>query len=415
MRPFSDGHVHATFQSHLEKICAEIDGLENEYVLKISQVELEQHFISTASINPIVLHIDKKYIEDQKGTKIDVSRDFRRAIFDGERVFVQGTQIEISIPFEGDPELWKIQPSRFGISGYPEIDVRQNSVCVAFSFPDDNPEPEELKGEIDRQINLLAQTVANLQDDVKNHNEKVSGIIKDAIEKKRQKALAATNAIESLGIEIIRRNEPLTFVLPVTRRKSPIQLPAVSSEPYAPEPAIAEDEYAHILNILRSMSLVIERNPHTFASLDEEAIRTHFLIQLNGHYEGGATGETFNAIGKTDILIRVGDRNTFIAECKFWRGPKDFSGAIDQLLGYLTWRDTKSALIIFNKNKNSSAVLKKMHEIMTTRQEHRRTISHDTADDSRYIFVKDCDPGREIIITTMLFDVPAQNNTACKL
>ena len=414
MRPFSDGHVHATFQSHLEKICAEIDGLENEYVLKISQVELEQHFISTASINPIVLHIDKKYIEDQKGTKIDVSRDFRRAIFDGERVFVQGTQIEISIPFEGDPELWKIQPSRFGISGYPEIDVRQNSVCVAFSFPDDNPEPEELKGEIDRQINLLAQTVANLQDDVKNHNEKVSGIIKDAIEKKRQKALAATNAIESLGIEIIRRNEPLTFVLPVTRRKSPIQLPAVSSEPYAPEPAIAEDEYAHILNILRSMSLVIERNPHTFASLDEEAIRTHFLIQLNGHYEGGATGETFNAIGKTDILIRVGDRNTFIAECKFWRGPKDFSGAIDQLLGYLTWRDTKSALIIFNKNKDSSAVLEKMHEIMTTRQEHRKTISHDSDGDSRYIFVKDSDPGREIIVTTMLFDVPTQNNTPCK-
>ena len=94
------------------------------------------------------------------------------------------------------------------------------------------------------------------------------------------------------------------------------------------------------------MSLVIERNPSSFASLDEEAIRDHFLIQLNGHYEGGATGETFNASGKTDILIREGNKNVFIAECKFWRGPKIFADAVNQLLGYLTWRDSKCALLI---------------------------------------------------------------------
>jgi hypothetical protein len=102
-----------------------------------------------------------------------------------------------------------------------------------------------------------------------------------------------------------------------------------------------EKEYQHILEILRSMSLVIERNPTSFASLDEESIRDHFLLQLNGHYEGGATGETFNASGKTDILIREGNKNVFIAECKFWHGQKAFGEAIGQLLGYLTWRDSK--------------------------------------------------------------------------
>ncbi len=71
------------------------------------------------------------------------------------------------------------------------------------------------------------------------------------------------------------------------------------------------------------MSVVVERNPTSFATLDEEGIRDHFLLQLNGHYEGAATGETFNAAGKTDIMIRAEDRNVFIAECKFWRGPVD--------------------------------------------------------------------------------------------
>lgn len=61
------------------------------------------------------------------------------------------------------------------------------------------------------------------------------------------------------------------------------------------------------------MAIVIERSPASFTSLDEEAIRTHFLLQLNGHYEGLATGETFNASGETDILIRVDNRNAFVA------------------------------------------------------------------------------------------------------
>jgi hypothetical protein len=37
----------------------------------------------------------------------------------------------------------------------------------------------------------------------------------------------------------------------------------------------------------------------------EEDLRQHFLVQLNGQYEGQATGETFNFQGKTDILIRA--------------------------------------------------------------------------------------------------------------
>ena len=157
---------------------------------------------------------------------------------------------------------------------------------------------------------------------------------------------------------------------------------------------------------MRSMSLVIERNPVTFSSLREEAIRDHFLLQLNGYYEGSATGETFNASGKTDILIRVGDRNIFIAECKFWRGSAEFNNAVDQLLRYLSWRDTKCALVIFNKTKDSSSVRNKMHGVMEAHPEYRRTVFHNPDGDSRYILVKDSDPGREIIITTQLYDIP---------
>ena len=154
------------------------------------------------------------------------------------------------------------------------------------------------------------------------------------------------------------------------------------------------------------MALVIERNPKAFVTLNEEAIRTHFLLQLNGHYEGSATGETFNMSGKTDILIRVENKNVFIAECKFWRGRKVFDDAITQLLGYLSWRDTKTALLVFNKTKHSTDIRKKMHAAMEARLEHRKTVNHEEDGDSRYVFAKPDDTDAELIITTQLYDVP---------
>jgi hypothetical protein len=57
------------------------------------------------------------------------------------------------------------------------------------------------------------------------------------------------------------------------------------------------------------------------------------------------------------ISCARGDRNVFIAECKFWKGPKAFGEAIDQLLGFTTWRDSKTAILVFNKGVDTSKVL----------------------------------------------------------
>lgn len=407
-RPFREGDTFATFQNLVEKTKGEINALENEYVLKASMTELEEYFLDKTTIEPLVLHADKYYIENQSGTKIDVTHDFCRAVFPGERAIVQGTSLDIAIPYEGNRGLWNIRPSTFTLSGYPEIEVRDDTILLTFSFPDDSADSEGLKKQIESQVQSLAGAVRNLRVDVENHNKTVRGIIKSTLENKRQKALAATNAVTGLGIPMKRKDAPPAFTVPIKRRKSPMKRPTVPTEKYKPEPVLDDTEYEHILEIMHSMSLVIERSPASFASLDEEAIRTHFLIQLNGHYEGDASGETFNASGKTDILIRVDNRNVFIAECKFWRGPKSFSDAIEQLLSYLSWRDLKCALLIFNKTKDSSKIKEKMHEIMSQRPEHRKTVKHVPEGNSRYIFVKESDPAREIVITTLLFDLPIE-------
>ncbi len=406
MYPFNDGDTNSTFRSHQEKIIAEINSLDNEYVLKASVTELEQHYAEKLTINPLVMHSDQKYIIGQSGVKIDVSHDFLRAVFPGERANVQGTKIDLAIPYEGDQILWRLRPSTFTFSGYPEINVSPNTIVISFQFPDDAANQDRLKSDIQSAIRSLENAVDNIKKDVDAHNSIVSARVKAAIQNKRSTAQSVTGALMALGIPFKRQDEPPAFAIPTARKPNPTKLPSVPTGKYEAEPFLDQKEFDFILKVLYAMATVIERSPSSFKQIEEEAIRDHFLIQLNGHYEGGATGETFNAAGKTDILIRAGNRNVFIAECKFWHGPKAFDGAIDQLLGYLTWRDSKCALLVFNKNKDSTSVRQKMHEVIIARAEYRKTISNSPGGDSRYVLVKQNDPGREIIVATQLYDIP---------
>ena len=161
------------------------------------------------------------------------------------------------------------------------------------------------------------------------------------------------------------------------------------------------------------MSLAMERSPETFSRLGEEQIRDFFIIVPNSYYEGEATGETFNSKGKTDILIRHEDRNAFIAECKIWRGERNLSSTIDQILRYTSWRDTKTAIFVFNRSKNLSRILGKIDRVVGSHKFHKgkhgltsEKLRNETT--FSYVFHQPHDVNREILLTAMVFHIPEQ-------
>jgi hypothetical protein len=223
--------------------------------------------------------------------------------------------------------------------------------------------------------------------------------------------LADAHMAASLGLPIKRRDGmPTTYSVPVQRRKPKIERPPASAGKFQPEPVLAMEEYENILTIVRNMVRVMEQSPKAFEKMGEEDLRTHFLVQLNGQYEGRATGETFNFQGKTDILIREEGRNVFIAECKFWHGEKQFLETIDQLLSYLSWRDTKTAIFIFNRNANFSDVLSKIGEVAPKHKCFKRDMGKKGESEFRYIFHHPNDQNRELVLTVLAFDVPTEDH-----
>jgi hypothetical protein len=155
-----------------------------------------------------------------------------------------------------------------------------------------------------------------------------------------------------------RADAASVFAVDPPKRARPSLTEAVSSSPaFAPDPGISEDGFSAILQEIDSVATAVQRLPRTFATMPEESLRDVLLVVLNNRF-GPASGETFSRKGKTDIFIPyAGDeRAVFIAECKWWSGPKAFRDAIAQLLGYVTWRDTHAALVVFVKRGQPTTI-----------------------------------------------------------
>lgn len=401
---FTGPDWHSVDRHQRQQMVAEIEKVDPDRLLNTSVDDLALYFSEKYKINVPVLD-EENLVVDQREKQIDVSRDPNRYITDRSRpIYITGSEIEVEIPFTGEPQAFKIQPNPYTLSP-PRASVRGN--LLMFTIVGTNLEATQVRGEIEQTIREVQSYLTNLRTNVAELNGQLQGEARTAIEARRNKLLANRNTVASLGFKMKERHHaPKTYVpAEVRKRISPVMPPA-SSAPYKPEPALGPNDYEHILGVMQGMTQVMELSPSAFHDVDEEALRSHFLVQLNGHYQGQATGETFNYEGKTDILIRSEGRNIFIAECKFWSGSRKLAETIDQLLGYSSWRDTKTAVVVFNRNRDFSKVLAAIPDAVRAHPQYKKDLPGSTETVFRYLFANRDDRNRELYLTVMAFDVP---------
>lgn len=177
-----------------------------------------------------------------------------------------------------------------------------------------------------------------------------------------------------------------------------------------PSKDMPDEVYKDVLGTLYNTYRNAEQKPSIYKGKGEEDLRDIGLMMLESRYESTvAAGEAFNKVGKTDIILKSDNgSNLFVAECKVWHGAAQFHDALNQLFGYLTWRDTKSTLIFFVRNADFTGVLAKIKE---EAQKHPLFIKHvgDRAETSfSYLFKYKDDLARQIQIEIMAFAFPPQ-------
>jgi hypothetical protein len=183
------------------------------------------------------------------------------------------------------------------------------------------------------------------------------------LQDRKNEILTQRQIAASIGVRVRPKSDvPSTFAIPTVAMEKIVPKPSASMEAFVPEPTIDQSVYLKILEVIQDSGRNFERLPSLYTGKDEEDLRDYLIFQLEPRFEGSTTGETFNKSGKTDILMRYQGQNVFVAECKFWRGQKAHREALDQLLGYLTWRDSKTALVCFVDNKEIVTILKAAEE-----------------------------------------------------
>ena len=335
----------------VESIKYEIASERKEYVLNVTEDEYIKSLTSKYKLEELsIMTASAKIPEPHRVTE---QRGYG---------FVEGYQFDVIIPFAGSSVLLKLKPgTRTRYNMYRIIFVDVEAKLIKTSFTIEKKDESEFEKNKSSVLEDCISNVKQLNIEVSNWNTALPKLIANNFKNKKDEYLSENKFFESLNLDI----DPNTKVIfnPQPIKKIEIPKPTVDNKTskFKFEPALDNAMYADILKVIYNLCKSMEKKPATYKDKDEESLRDLIVTFLETRYiSSTVSGETFNKSGKTDILIKYEDgTNLFIAECKFWSGEKKLVEAIDQLYNYLTWRDTKTCLIIFVKNKNFSEIIEK--------------------------------------------------------
>lgn len=403
---FCSMNLHEFLEGHKQTVRDLIGGFAQEAMLQASEEELNRHFLAEYDLDPPRLLEDSIYVDEPSETEIDVTGDPR---YDWNSPFnrrptVRGTRIVVHVPFDGESIYFKCQPNRFGFNP-PRARVEEGELLLVYEVA--RPDADALTRLWQRDVAQINDYLESIRLQVEECRGQLQTIIAGAVASRKERLAGDRGVVAKLGLPVRRSGDETSRVsLPRKQRPRPASQPPLRGN--NADPTIDDEEYDHILDVISSVTVAIERSPTTFRDMGEEQLRDQILIQLNGHYEGGATGETFNRGGKTDILVRVDDKNVFIGECKFWKGKEAFLPALDQLFGYTCWSDTKTALIIFNRNRDHTRVLETIKDQVPQHPKHIRTLAEKAENHFRYLFEHPEDSRRGVYVAVLAINMPRE-------
>lgn len=404
---FNNYYLRDVLESKKQDLLRKIDNEQSEYIANVNIDDYLEYLYSEFEMQTPTIDEDNIVIDQYEGKVERYNQSYTYINY------VDGVIQHILIPYQGDVELFMARPSTY-TTLFPIAGINKEFIVIEMGLSISEVESWNINEIVKTRIDCIKTYLSYIDSDLKEFNKAIKEIAKEHVIYKINNYKKICKMNSTLTYKINRNlNAPLTYKVPNVTKKIKFQKPKADLKTIIPEPEIEQKEYDNIIEICSNMAKVMERSPRDFANMKEETIRSHFLVQLNGQYEGQATGETFNSSGKTDILIRNDNQNVFIAECKFWKGKKGYLSTIDQLLRYVTYRDTKTAVFMFVRNKNFTEIFQQMKEVVTEHSNFVRFIDFFVPPKGssafRCEFKNQNDEEKHFYITIMAFCIPGES------
>lgn len=393
---FHTGHLASALHKTAQDMAKHLHGWDPDDLLNTPVEDVVERLVDMGSVRCPALLTEQAWMPDAT----EVKQEFTQF---GERYTRTVTRLVLVIPYEGERVVFTMRANQGTFTRPQVLELGDNELRLAVDGL--SKDSARVRAQFDEQIHAIQQHLTWSRAQIDQHNHQIKDDVPGMVAQRREQLLAVRNMQAEIGYPIHRRADADTYAVPIRRRTvRPTRQPAASHRAsFKPEPAMAEQDYQAALRVLRNQRNALERSPSLAAQFKEEEIRDILLIGLNAQFEGDAGGELFNGRGKTDILIRVGDRNIFIGECKVWAGPKTMDEALDQLFSYLVWRDTKAALLLFIRTKNVTAAIDKAITKIEEHPNHKRSSLRHGDDQFEFTMRAQDDPEREIHLALIPF------------
>jgi hypothetical protein len=377
----------------------------NKQILSADYQTMKQEIFKIFSKEPIsitsteskVLKKPEKPIEGIIDANYDFDEKWEGYIFN--EIFYCGGSIEM---LQYRPTEYLMKELNFHNLSSVRLGVIQVKI-----YMDKNLDPVEFERKKTIAQKFIRVNIQNLNAEIGKSNDRINEVFDRYYLIKRQEVEKEESFFKTFALNINRETDSLIKTVNVKIKESPKPIETKNHRKTALViPVVSEAFYEDVIRVINQFYKSVEKRPSIYAPKDEEALRDYIIPTLELRYQNSSvTSETFNKTGRTDILLKAESGDVlFVAEFKFWHGQSELIKALDQLFGYMTIRETKSALIVFVKNKKDfSSILAKINETITTRANYLKTLKAQSDSSITYRFYLPADRGTEISLTVTAF------------
>jgi hypothetical protein len=315
-------------------------------------------------------------------------------------------EVRLHIPYTGTQQSFSYRPSTMP-GQTPEAVVADGAVM--FAIPAVGMETPVVEQRLLEQERNLVAWVALVNADLQAVERWVRSLVTSGLQQRRALLTRRDQLAAAMTIPVWQVESGRVLPIPVQRTTALVtRTPGRAGQ--SPEWELADPVYEQVIRTITSFGHALERRPTSAMQLipNEETLRDWLLFLLNANYEGPGGGEVFvvgeteNGRGRTDILVRHEGANAFIGECKFWDGPAKFDDAIDQLLGYTVWRDSKAAIVLFIKQSSATRIVDTAGGRLTGHAQCRQAkVPRDHVRRRDYLFASPKDDQRHIALALL--------------
>jgi hypothetical protein len=362
MKAFYEIENFNFFTNLSAEIVREIESKGKEYILGVDENEYIKYLIDKYTLEPLNINFDDEKVD----TPISSKKLLRDRFDDSYQSDVY--TFTIKYQFTGSAVLFRLRPNPCSMTT-TEINVHERPNTVSFSFEIYEKNPEEFKRIKEDYFSRAFTNLKNVNAMAINWNDNLMKKVSSSFQEQKAKYKKENDFFVAINVKVNKDTNSL-FTTPTLKKKIIPQPTVDKSKEFSSEPTMSKEMYEDVLKVIYDSGKSMERKPDLYKNKDEEGLRDQFLFVLETRYEGTtASGETFNRGGRTDIILKYAEdgSNLFVAECKLWNGESKFLEGISQLFGrYLTWHDSKTALLVFVKNRDFSNVLQTIKDTIKT-------------------------------------------------